>query len=96
MNHNTEQELVNAADTVKKTSGFWKELGSWILYFLFVIVITYLIITFVGQRTKVDGHSMEPALSNGDNLIVDKLSFRFRDPQRYEVIVFPYQHAENT
>ena len=85
MNHNTEQELVNAADTVKKTSGFWKELGSWILYFLFVIVITYLIITFVGQRTKVDGHSMEPALSNGDNLIVDKLSFRFRDPQRYEV-----------
>ena len=96
MNHNTEQELVNAADTVKKTSGFWKELGSWILYFLFVIAITYLIITFVGQRTKVDGHSMEPALSNGDNLIVDKLSFRFRDPQRYEVIVFPYQHAENT
>ena len=96
MNHNTEQELVNAADTVKKTSDFWKELGSWILYFLFVIVITYLIITFVGQRTKVDGHSMEPALSNGDNLIVDKLSFRFRDPQRYEVIVFPYQHAENT
>ncbi|MGN0405404.1 MAG: signal peptidase I [Bariatricus sp.] len=88
--------MVNAADSVNKNAGFWKELGSWVLYFLFVIAITYLIITFVGQRTKVDGHSMEPALSDGDNLIVDKLSFRFRDPQRYEVIVFPYQHAENT
>lgn len=39
---------------------------------------------------------MEPTLSDGDNLIVDKLSYRFRDPERYDIIVFPYQHAENT
>lgn len=74
----------------------WRELGGWILYILIVIGLTYLIITFVGQRTKVDGHSMEPTLSDGDNLIVDKISYRFRDPSRYDVIVFPYQHAENT
>lgn len=74
----------------------WKSLGGWILYILFVILITWVVITFVGQRTKVDGQSMQPTLNDGDNLIVDKLSFRFRDPQRYEIIVFPYQHAENT
>ena len=39
---------------------------------------------------------MEPTLLDGDNLIVDKLSYRFRDPERYDIIVFPYQHAENT
>lgn len=74
----------------------WQELGGWIVYILLIIGLTYLIITFVGQRTQVDGHSMEPSLSHGDNLIVDKLSYRFRDPSRYDVIVFPYQHAENT
>jgi signal peptidase I len=39
---------------------------------------------------------METTLSDGDNLIVDKISYRFRDPERYEIIVFPYQYEENT
>ena len=39
---------------------------------------------------------MEGALHNGDNLIVDKISYRFRDPERYEIIVFPYKYQENT
>lgn len=81
-------------DAIPKSA--WQELGGWIVYIILIIGLTYLIITFVGQRTQVDGHSMEPSLSHGDNLIVDKLSYRFRDPSRYDVIVFPYQHAENT
>ena len=39
---------------------------------------------------------MEPTLSNGDNLIVDKLSYRFHDPERFDIIVFPFQYKENT
>ena len=74
----------------------WRSIGGTILYLLIIVLLTWVIITFVGQRTKVDGHSMEPTLSNGDNLIVDKLSYRFHDPERYDIIVFPYQHAENT
>jgi signal peptidase I len=73
-----------------------KELGGWILYILIIVGLTYLIITFVGQRTRVSGSSMETTLSDGDNLIVDKLSYRFQEPKRYDIIVFPYQHEENT
>ena len=58
--------------------------------------ITYLIVTYVGQRTMVSGDSMETALQDGDNLIVDKISYRFRKPERFEIIVFPYRYAENT
>ena len=79
-----------------KTKGILKELGSWILYLLVIMGMTYFIITYVGQRTKVDGSSMETTLSHGDNLIVDKISYRFRDPERYDIIVFPYRYAENT
>ena len=60
------------------------------------IGLTYFIITFVGQRTVVSGSSMETTLSDGDNLIVDKLSYRFRDPERFDIIVFPYKYEENT
>lgn len=72
-----------------------KEILGWVLYIAFIFVLVYFIITFVGQRTKVDGNSMEPNLSHGDNLIVEKISYRFNDPERYDIIVFPYQHAEN-
>ena len=50
-----------------------KEIGSTLLYIVVVLGITWLVITFVGQRTEVNGSSMEPTLSNNDNLIVDKI-----------------------
>ena len=80
----------------EEEKGILRELGGWILYIVIIIGLTYLIITFVGQRTRVSGSSMETTLSDGDNLIVDKLSYRFKEPKRFDVIVFPYQHEANT
>lgn len=79
-----------------KEPGVIRELFGWIVYILVIVGLTYLIITYVGQRTRVSGHSMEPTLSHGDNLIVDKISYRFEDPERYDVIVFPYKYEANT
>ncbi len=73
-----------------------KEILGTSLYLLVVLCLTYLVITYVGQRTQVIGSSMEATLSNDDNLIVDKISYRFRDPIRYDIIVFPYQYADET
>ena len=66
-----------------------KEVLSWVFYIAFVLVLTWVIITFVGQRTRVDGRSMMNTLHDGDNLIVEKLSYRFSDPKRFDIIVFP-------
>lgn len=73
-----------------------KEVFSTLLYILVVLAATWLVITFVGQRTQVNGSSMEPTLSHNDNLIVDKISYRFSDPQRFDIIVFPFQYEEDT
>ena len=73
-----------------------KELLNTGLYLLFVLVMTWLLITFVIQRTEVDGSSMEPTLAHGDNLFVDKISYRFHDPERFDIIVFPFQYQEDT
>lgn len=73
-----------------------RELLGWVVYILIVVCATYLIVTYVGQRTKVSGDSMLNTLHSGDNLIVDKISYRFRDPERYEIIVFPYRYEEDT
>lgn len=78
-----------------KKNSFLKGLLEWGIYIVVLVGLCYVIITFVGQRTEVFGQSMEPNLEEGDNLIVDKISYRFREPKRYEIIVFPYKYQEN-
>ena len=73
-----------------------KEILSTSIYLVVVLLATYLIITYVGQRTRVNGSSMEPMLTSGDNLIVDKISYRFNEPERYDIIVFPFKYEEKT
>lgn len=71
---------------------FLKEALETSIYLLVVLVISLLVVTFVGQRTVVDGESMEETLYDGDNLIVDKISYRFHEPERFDVIVFPFHY----
>lgn len=73
-----------------------REILGWVAYILVVIIAVNFITTFVGQRTKVTGDSMMNTLHSGDNLIIDKLSYRFKDPERFDIIVFPYHYAEDT
>ena len=62
----------------------------WSIYVLILLIITFALHTFCLERTIVSGESMLPTLNDGDQLIADKLSYRFRDPKRYEIIVFPH------
>ena len=72
-----------------------REIISFLIYAAIIFGCTFLIITFVGQRTKVSGNSMYDTLEDGDNLILEKLSYRFHDPERFDVVVFRFAHAKN-
>ena len=84
-----------AEDYEEKKPGILREILGFLVYVAVVTGITFLIITFVGQRTYVSGSSMENTLSHGDNLIVDKITYRFSDPKRYDIIVFPFRYQED-
>ena len=73
-----------------------KEILKTSIYFLIVLIFALLIVTFVGQRTVVDGTSMINTLNDKDNLIVDKITYRFKDPQRFDIVVFPYAMGKRT
>ena len=34
---------------------------------------------------------MNNTLYNGDNLILNKISYRFHEPERYDIVVFPFR-----
>lgn len=67
-----------------------------VIWLAAVIALSWFLITFVAQRTDVNGTSMVPTLEDGDQLIADKITYRFHDPERFDIIIFPYQYAENT
>ncbi len=86
-----------STEGAKKRSGYnskLKELFTTALYFIGVLFVTWLLITFVIQRTVVEQTSMETTLQSGDSLLVDKISYRFSDPKRFEIVIFPYKLAE--
>lgn len=58
-------------------------------------VIVFFVRVYVAQPFLVSGASMEPTFSSGNYLLVDEISYRFRQPQRGEVLVFRYPRDEN-
>lgn len=66
------------------------------IYLAAVVVMSMVIVNCIGQRTTVSGESMYPTLYDGDNLIVDKISYHFCEPKRYDIVVFPYHYKEKT
>ena len=88
--------MVEGLEQKKKKKSAVKEVVSWLVYLIIFAAVAFFLIHYVGERTVVSGDSMLPTLQNGDNLIVDKLSYRFRDPKRFEIVVFPFRYQEDT
>lgn len=55
---------------------------------LIAFVLAFLLRTFVVQVFYIPSQSMEPTLQVNDRMVVEKVTYHFRDPQRGEVIVF--------
>lgn len=92
---NDMKDKQNKGEEEKKSVG--RELLELIGYMAVVLVLAGLIVTFVGQRTMVSGTSMENTLHDKDNLIVDKITYRFSEPKRFDIIVFPpYKDEDDT
>ena len=72
-----------------KKESVMREIIGTIAYVAVICLVVFLVLRFVGQRTVVNGHSMDPTLANQENLIMDKLSYHFTDPKRFDVVIFP-------
>lgn len=50
--------------------------------------MSVLIMLFVGQSLEITGDSMYPTLKNGERIVVEKVTYKSREPERGEIIVF--------
>lgn len=72
----------------------WTKIRSTIWEIVKFVAITLIIVlpirTFVAQPFIVSGSSMHPTFESNQYLVIDELSYYFREPVRGEVIVFKY------
>ncbi len=66
------------------------EKSEFISFLLTALLVVLPIRLWIAQPFIVNGASMVPTFENGDYLIVDELTYRFRHPSHGEVIIFRY------
>lgn len=64
------------------------ELFDWIKAFIIALVAIFIIRTFLFSPIIVDGPSMLPTLHDRDQMIVDKITYRFKQPERFDIVIF--------
>lgn len=73
-----------------------KEIGQWIFWGAVMMLIAFAAVFCFGIRTSVIGGSMEPTLSNGQEILIDRFSYFFVSPGRGDVVVFLPNGNENS
>ena len=70
---------------LEKLGGFFLDTLEVIVFAIAIFLFVYLLVL---QPHKIKGASMQPNFPDGEYLLSDKLSYRFGDPERGDVIVF--------
>ena len=86
LNSVSQNVIVNVNENDK--NNVKKELIQYAACILIAILLASIIRMYVMELIDVDGSSMESTLSNGNFLILDKISYQFGDPERFDIIVF--------
>jgi len=71
-------------------SSLGEEVKDWVISILVAVILAFFIRYFIVELYLVDGPSMRPTLQNHERLVVNKFIYRFRAPERGEVLVFRY------
>ena len=83
---NEEQQTQEA----EKTSSLWKELLSWVEIIVAAVLISLFLTKVVLVNALVPSSSMETLISPGDRLFGNRLAYKFKDPERFDVVIFKY------
>ena len=83
-------------ETTPSAKKIIKEIIIWILLIVMTITASYFITTNVFVKTSVSGVSMEPTLTEGKVVIVNKIEYYFKKPKRNDVIVYKQSNKEHS
>ncbi len=84
------------AERIEKRKKFFKKFFGWVFSLGLAVVLAWAITTYALEKTNMVGDSMEATLSSGDTILINKLLYRIKPPQRNDVIVFKKDGKEHS
>ena len=72
----------------EEESNVVRRCAHWAADLAVVICLAWFMIVSFGERAVVSGQSMAPLLASGDTVLLDRLIYDLKDPDRYDVICF--------
>lgn len=83
----------------EKIASAFSSIGQFLLSFLetvvVALVISIVLYLFIMTPHEVIGNSMHPTYQNGEYLMANKLLYKFKEPQRGDVIIFKYSDTQD-
>ena len=63
---------------------------------MIVIILAYVLVIFICCRTTVVGNSMDETLSNNNTVLVNRISYAFSGPERFDCIAFHQDSVDSS
>ncbi|WP_312371689.1 signal peptidase I [Lachnoclostridium sp.] len=80
----------------KKRKKLYIRILIWLVEIVAVVALAYAIINVALEKTTMLGESMEITLQDEDKVVINKMAYTFRNPKRYDVIVFKQSGNEHS
>jgi len=80
----------------KKHKKLYIRILIWLVEIVAVVALAYAIINVALEKTTMLGESMEITLQDEDKVVINKMAYTFRNPKRYDVIVFKQSGNEHS
>ncbi|MBR4341574.1 MAG: signal peptidase I [Lachnospiraceae bacterium] len=68
----------------------------WLIILAGAVVAAWAITKYCVEKTNMTGNSMKTTLSDGDKILINRMSYRNSDPERFDVIVFEKSGSEHS
>ena len=73
-----------------------REIRGWVISLVAAIVIALLLRFFVFEFIRVEGPSMEPTLSTNEYVFMEKMTYRFAEPDRGDIVICKFPGRKET
>ena len=93
-----ENEEKSQAEQENKSQSVWKDLWDYAKIILVVFVIAFLLGHFVYINARVPSGSMEQTIMTGDRGFGNRLAYKTKDPERFDIVIFknpPYHNMDS-
>lgn len=80
----------------KISAGMVKEILSWVFIVCIAIFIAFFVVLVVGMSIRMIGVSMEPGLSNGQSVLINRYAYLLTSPKEGDVVAFLPNGNENS